>query len=91
MRDEDKPFVCYRRGRWQMQIKPRNGEGWRLFGMWMAGLAVLTCGHLALVGKFEDDGALVGWLTLGFVLLTCVWAFAMIRWMLPRSVVVRLD
>ena len=91
MRDEDMPFVCYRRGRWQFQIKPRNAEGWRLFAMWMAGLGLLTCGHLALVTTFEANDSLVGWLTLGFVLIAIVWAFTMTRWRLARSVVIRLD
>lgn len=90
MHNEDKPFVCYRRGRWQMQIKPRNAEGWRLFGMWMMPFLLLTAAHIALTVRFAEDDALVGWATLGFVALVLLWAFAMIRWMLDRSVVITL-
>ena len=88
MREEDLPFVCYRRGRWNMQIRPRNAEGWRLLGMWMIPFALLTAAHVAIAASFPDNEALVGWVTLGFVGLVLVWSFAMIRWMLARSVVI---
>lgn len=91
MRDEDKPFICYRRGRWHMQFKPRNGEGWRLLGMWMLPFALLTTGHLALVATMPQAETLIGWTTAVFVVLALILALAMIRWMLDRSEVIWLD
>ena len=91
MRDEDKPFVCRRRGRWQFNIMPRNAEGWRLFAMWMVPLVLLTVAHVTFTARFEDNETLVGWVTVGFVFLVAVWALAMIRWMLDRSEVIWLD
>ena len=91
MSDEDKPFVCYRQGRLGMKIMPRNAEGWRLFGMWMI-VFMLMCGAYAwLVASAPEDDAFVGWVTFGFLVVTTVWAVAMIRWMMARSEVIRLD
>ena len=91
MRDEDKPFVCYRRGRWSMKIEPRGAEGWRLMGMWCVPFLLLTGGHVWLVSGLAGNDALINWTTLGFVVLTVLWAIAMIRWMLARAEVINLD
>ncbi len=91
MREEDKPFICYKRGRWGMTIVPRDGEGWRLMGLWFVPFVLLTAGHIAVVTSVPEDHTLVGWATLGFVLLIAVWAFSMIRWMLARAEVIELD
>lgn len=91
MRDEDKPFICYKQGRWGMKIVPRNGEGWRALGLWMAVLALLTIGHIALVASKPDNAVFVGWATFGFIVIVGVWAIAMIRWMLARAEVINLD
>lgn len=91
MREEDKPFVCYRQGRFGMRIMPRNGEGWRLFAMWMI-VFLLICGVYGwLVASAPEDDAFVGWVTFGFLVVTTVWAVAMIRWMMARSEVIRLE
>lgn len=88
MRDEDKPFVCYKQG-WNMKIVPRNSEGWRAFGLWLAALAALTGMFLATLaagpGKAGEIAAVVV-----FLALTGVWTVAMIRWMLARSEVIDL-
>jgi hypothetical protein len=91
MRDEDKPFVCYKQGRWNMKLVPRGGEGWRLLGLWSLPLLILTCGHIALAASMPENETLIGWATLGFVLLIALWAFAMIRWMLAHAEVINLD
>ena len=88
MRDEDKPFVCYKQG-WNMKIVPRNADGWRAFALWLAALGALIglfIGALALgLGQSGEIAAVVI-----FLLLTGAWTFAMIRWMLARSEVIDL-
>ncbi len=90
MREEDKPFICYKQGRWSMKIVPRGIEGWRLLGLWALPFLVLTGGHIALVASAPDDEGFVGWATFVFLGLIAVWAFVMIRWMLARSEVINL-
>jgi hypothetical protein len=91
MSDEDKPFVCYRQGRFGMKIMPRNGEGWRLFAMWMTVLLAMSGVYAWLVASAPQDDAFVGWVTFGFLVVTTIWAVAMIRWMMARSEIIRLD
>lgn len=90
MIEEDKPFVCYR-GKWSFNIVPRGGEGWRLLGLWLVPLFLLTGVHIALVANDPDNEAFVGWVSLAFVLFVVAWAVAMIRWMLARSEVINVD
>jgi hypothetical protein len=42
MREQDKPFVLYRRGPWNFTIVPRGASGWAQFGVWMALLVPLV-------------------------------------------------
>lgn len=91
MREKDKPFICHRRGRWMINIMPRNAEGWRLLGLWMLPFALLAGGHMALVAATPATGDLVAWITAAFVVLALILALAMIRWMLERSEVIWLD
>jgi hypothetical protein len=41
MRDEDKPFVIYRRGSLNFTIVPRGVKGWTQFAVWMVLLVPL--------------------------------------------------
>jgi hypothetical protein len=91
VRDEDKPFVCYRRGRWQMRIKPRNGAGWRAFGWWMLAFAIATGLHVWAVTAWEDRNGVPAIATTAYLAFVAGWTISMIRWMLARSVVVTLD
>lgn len=88
MRDEDKPFVCYRLG-WRMKIMPRGGAGWRAFAGWMAILAVLT-GLFALGMATLPPGLGQGAAVIAYLGVSLIWAIAMIRWMLARSEIVDL-
>ncbi|MFC3100186.1 hypothetical protein [Altererythrobacter lauratis] len=91
MADKDKPFVCYRQGRWAMKIMPRGGEGWRLTAMWMLSYALLSGLYVWIVAGRPDDETFVGQITAGFILVPAIWAIAMIRWMLARAEVINLD
>lgn len=91
MAERDKPFVCYRQGRWAMKIMPRGGEGWRLTAMWLAFYAVLSGLYVWAVAGQPEDETFVGQMTAGFILVTAIWAIAMIRWMLARAEVINLD
>ncbi|MFM5931129.1 MAG: hypothetical protein ACKOPQ_09495 [Novosphingobium sp.] len=86
MREEDKPFVCYKRG-WQMNIQPRNAEGWRQFGLWMLGLLPIVL-PFVWVMKDHPKPALVAVYVIAFVAAMGAWAFNMVRWMLPRSQII---
>jgi hypothetical protein len=92
MRDEDKPYVCYRQNKWLFQISPRGAEGWRGLAMWMIPLFAATGVFVAVVAKMEQSGAsaaainLTG--TLPFLIGTIIWSIAMIRWMLARSEII---
>jgi hypothetical protein len=89
MRDEDKPFVCFRQSKWIFQISPRNAEGWRGLGIWLipffAGTAVFT-GVIANVDQSGVSATSINLTaTLPFLVGTVIWSIAMIRWMLARS------
>lgn len=93
MRDEDKPFVCFKRG-WAIQIVPRNGAGWRATGLWMipflALIALFIWGCAAMETRgLESRIGLV--LVPPLLVATGVWAVAMIRWMKARSEIVDID
>ena len=88
MRDEDKPFACYRDGL-GMKIVPRGAVGWRAFGWWMASLFLLV-GLFITVLAMELGEAWEIVAVVGFLCLTGVWTFAMIRWMMARSEVIDL-
>ncbi|MCW1401260.1 hypothetical protein OKA06_02525 [Novosphingobium sp. MW5] len=88
MRDEDKPFICYRRG-WSMNIKPRNVEGWRQFGLWLAALVPIVVLFIWVM-SLRSSPALTAVYVLSYVAAMLAWAFNMIRWMLARSQVIDL-
>lgn len=88
MRDQDKPFACYRSGL-GMKIVPRGAADWRAFGWWMASLLVLVGLFVAVLAmELGEAGEIVA--IAGFLCLTGVWTFAMIRWLLARSEVIDL-
>jgi hypothetical protein len=91
MRDEDKPFICYRQNRWMFQITPRNAAGWRSFGLWMLPFLAATAGYLALVAALETKGvskSAIDLMVIPFIIATAIWAIFMIRWMLARSQII---
>lgn len=88
MRDKDKPFICVKRG-WQMNIKPRNAEGWRQFGLWMMAVWPMTALFVWAM-SMHPRPALITVYVLFYVAAMLVWAFNMFRWMLARSQIIDL-
>ena len=89
MRDEDKPFVCYKQG-WNMKIVPRGAAGWRAFGLWMASLGLMVAVFLAAMEALREP-AMQTTAAVAFVVIVLIWAVAMIRWMMARSEIVDLN
>lgn len=91
MRDEDKPFICYKQG-WNIKITPRSAEGWRLFAMWMVPFFAATGLFVAISMQAEkhgwSDNSILLIALLGFLPTTLIWVIAMIRWMLARSEII---
>ncbi len=88
MRDEGKPFVCVKRG-WSINIKPRNAEGWRQFGLWMMAVGPMTCLFIWAMSTHPRP-ALIAIYVLLYVAAMLVWAFNMVRSMLARSQIIDL-
>jgi hypothetical protein len=90
MREQDKPFVMYRRGPWNFTIMPRGKAGWTQFAAWMAVFAVPTVAFAiygeALEGRPEFWGALALYLA-----TVAIWSLASIRWMMARAEVVDVE
>lgn len=89
MRDEDKPYACYKQG-WSIKIVPRNGEGWRGVGLWVVGLLALLGGFIGVLASASSETLLITAVAV-FLVATLVWVFAMIRWMMARSEVVDVE
>lgn len=84
MREEDKPFICYRKGRWSFQIAPRNAAGVRASLFWMLALLPIMGLFFWALDRAPNDETM--WLyTAIYVGAMLVWSIAMIRWMKARS------
>ncbi len=86
MREEDKPFICYKQG-WSMKIVPRNRSGWIALALWIMALGVLLAGFIAVMSTLRAEAAQLA-AGLGFALVSAAWAVAMICWMRARSEIV---
>lgn len=87
MRDQDKPFVMYRRGPWNFTIMPRGVSGWSQFGVCMALFAVPTIAFAVYAEAHE--GRPEFWAALALYLAaTLIWSLASIGWMKARAEVV---
>ena len=90
MRDQDKPFVMYRRGPWNFNIVPRGVSGWTQFGVWMALLAPPTIAFAVYAETRE--GRPEFWIALALYLAaTLVWSLAGIWWMKARAEVIDVE
>lgn len=87
MRDEDKPFVCYRSGWWYMKIVPRGVAGWKAMALWLLAM-VPAIALFAMVMKREPSTGAAIAAILVYALFMILWGVAMIRWMLARSEIV---
>jgi hypothetical protein len=94
VRDEDKPFIYYKSGS-GVKISPRNAAGWRAFAVWMIAFFGATGVFVWTTAVAENagwsDSKILLFLTLPFLLVTALWAFAMIRYMKARSEIVDMD
>lgn len=90
MRDDDKPFVMYRRGPWNFTIAPRGAKGWMQFGLWMALLAPPTIGFVLYAEAREGRSAFYVAFAL-YMLFTLVWTLAGIWWMKACAEVVDVE
>jgi uncharacterized membrane protein len=92
MRDEDKPFICYRQSKYLFQITPRNAAGWRALGLWMLPFLAATGLFVAMTMQMEQRGisesTVFFAMVLPFMIATAVWSIAMIRWMKDRSQII---
>ena len=90
MREQDKPFVMYRRGPWNFTIMPRGKVGWTQFGAWMAVFAVPTIAFAIYAERVE--GRPEFWAALALYLAaTLVWSLVSIRWMMARAEVIDVE
>lgn len=87
MRDQDKPFVLYRKGPMNFTIVPRGRKGWGQFGLWMVLLVPMMIVFTIYAEAHEGTPAFYVALVL-FVAATLVWSIAMILWMKARAEVV---
>lgn len=87
MRDEDKPFVLYRKGPMNFTIVPRGLKGWLQFSAWMALLVPVLIVFTIHAEATEGTPAFFVGLAL-FVGATLVWSLAMVLWMRARAEVV---
>jgi len=94
MSQSEKPFLYYKAGS-SVKISPRNAAGWRAFAVWMlalfCGSAVFVWASILAEEAGWDDGEIILYLTLPFLVFTAFWVFAMLRYMKARSEIVDVD
>lgn len=92
MREEEKPFVCYKQG-WNMKIVPRNAAGWRALGIWTLALLFPTFAMLPFVARVDDTPReyLAIWAIVPLLLVTAAIGIFMVRWMKARSEIIDID
>lgn len=87
MRDQDKPFVLYRRGPMNFTIVPRGISGWAQFGLWMALLVPLVVWFDAYAASRGEGAPIDAGLAL-FLGAMLVWTVGGVWWMRARAEVV---
>jgi hypothetical protein len=94
MRDEDKPFICYK-SKWSIKIMPRNAAGWWYMIYWMLPFFAMVAATIwisaALKSNGTDEQKIVAIVLAGFVVLTTIWTIALIRWTKSRSEIIDMD
>jgi hypothetical protein len=87
MRDQDKPFVLYRKGPMNFTIVPRGLKGWGQFGIWMMMLVPPSLWFTNYAATHDEGSGL--YLGLAFYLGSMlVWTVGGIWWMKARAEVV---
>jgi hypothetical protein len=90
MRDQEKPFILFRRNRFIYNITPRNASGWMQFGVWMALFVPMIVGFAAFDEARPADSTF-GVADAVFLLMVLVWAAGGIMWMRARAEVIDVD
>lgn len=90
MRDEDKPFIWYKKGKWSFEIAPRNAAGWMATGAWLLGLAPIVGTFIWALSEAETDPVRTLIICL-YIAAMLGWVVAMARWMKPRCEIVDLQ
>jgi hypothetical protein len=90
MREQEKPFILFRRNRFIYNITPRNASGWMQMGVWMALFVPLVAGFAAYDSTRAADSAF-GLADAVFLLVVLVWATGGIMWMKARAEVIDVD
>lgn len=94
MREEDKPFICYK-SKWSMKIVPRNPEGWRYLLNWVLPFFVMVAVSIwvsaALEANGMDNRKIVTIVVPILLILTTIWTVALIRWTKNRSEIIDMD
>lgn len=87
MRDEDKPFIFYRTGKWSFKIAPRNAEGVRATIFWVLALIPVTGLFMWMMNGAQTDALTTLYIIL-YIAAIVLWSLAMMRWMKARSEIV---
>jgi hypothetical protein len=90
MRDEDKPFVIYRRGSLNFTIVPRGVKGWTQFAVWMVLLVPLLVWFTQYAETHESGLQFAIGMALFFAGML-VWTLGGIWWMRARAEVVDVE
>jgi hypothetical protein len=90
MRDQDKPFICYRNGKWAIRIQPRNAAGWKAMALWLLAL-VPGVVLFAMVMANEPSRSATTATVILYLLFMALWAALGIRWMLARSEIIDVE
>jgi hypothetical protein len=87
MRDQEKPFILFRRNRFIYNITPRNASGWIQKGVWKALFLAMIAGFAAFDGIRPADSTF-GSEDAVFLLAVLAWAIGSIWWMRARAEVI---
>ena len=90
MRDQDKPFICYRNGKWAIRIQPRNAAGWKAMALWLLTM-VPGVALFAMVMAREPSKSATTATVILYLLFMVLWAALGIRWMLARSEIIDVE
>lgn len=94
MREEDKPFICYK-SKWSFNIVPRNAAGWRYLLYWMLPFFALIAVNIWVSAVLDANGMndqnIITIVVPIFLILTTIWTIALIRWTKNRSEIIDMD
>jgi hypothetical protein len=94
MREEEKPFICYK-SKWSMKIVPRNAAGWRYLLYWILPFFAMIAANIwitsALEAKGIDDQKIAIFIVPVFLIFATIWTVALVRWTRSRSEIIDID